>query len=103
MENPEIPWRLQRILSLTLIYDFMSFCAQKFRDAVMMQADVAQTRANLKYTLKTYRANTEFVDQLIFHNAFNAIIDVIKPAPPIPQNYAVRSSPRRNVISRTKF
>ena len=80
MENPEIPWRLQRILSLTLIYDFMSFCAQTLRDAVMMQADIAQTRANLHSTLKTYRANAEFVDQLVFLNAFNAIIDMIKPA-----------------------
>lgn len=100
MENPEIPWRLQRILSLTLIYDFMAFCAQTLRDAVMMQANLAQTRANLQFTLKTYQANAEFVDQLLFHNAFHAIIDVIKPAPPPPQSYVQRSSPKRTSFSR---
>ena len=53
MEHPDILWRLLRILSLAIIYDFMSFCAQLLRDALQMQADESQTRANVAFTLNT--------------------------------------------------
>ena len=100
MEWPDIPWRLQRILSLTLIFDFMSYCAQLLRDAIMMQADIKQTRSNVTHTLNTYRANSEYVDQIVFHNAFSAIIHAIRPAPPSQQLYAYQTSPIKNTFSR---
>ena len=96
MEWPDIPWRLQRILSLTLIFDFMSYCAQLLRDAIMMQADIQQTRSNVLHTLNTYRVNAEYVDQIVFHNAFSAI----NPAPPSQQLYALKTSPIKNTFSR---
>ena len=100
MEHPDIPWRSLRILSLTIIVDFMSFYAQMPRDSVYMQADIAQTRANVEYTLKTYRANIMFVDQVIFHNAFGAIISIIKPAVPYPMEYIEQTSPIKTSYSR---
>ena len=84
MEHPDIPWRLLRILSLAIIYDFMSFCAQLLRDAVQMQADESQTRANVLFTLNTYRSNAQFLDQIVFYDAFSAVINNIKPMPPAP-------------------
>ena len=61
MEHSDIPWRLLRILSLAIIlYDFMSFCAQLLRDAWQIQAEESQTRANLAFTLNTYRSNAQF-------------------------------------------
>ena len=70
MEHPDIPWRLLRILSLAIIYDFMSFCTQLLRGALQMQADESQTRANVVFTLNTYRSNAHFSDQIVFHDAF---------------------------------
>ena len=99
MEHPDIPWRLLRILSLAIIYDFMSFCAQLLRDAVQMQADLTQTRANVEFSLKTYRSNIQFVDQVIFHDVFSAIINAIKPIPPVPQSYAMKTSPITTLYS----
>ena len=66
MEHPDIPWRLLRILSLAIIYDFMSFCAQLLRDALQMRAEEFQTRANVAFTLKSYRSNAQFSDQIVF-------------------------------------
>ena len=77
----------------------MSFCAQMLRDSVYMQADIAQTRANVEYTLETYRANIIFVDQVIFHNAFSAIISTIKPAAPYPMEYIEQTSPIKTSYS----
>ena len=97
MEHPDIPWRL---LSLAIIYDFMSFCAQLLRDALQMQADESQTRANVAFTLKTYRSNAKFLDQIVFHDAFSAIISNIKPMFPAPQSYALKTSPATTSYSR---
>ena len=92
MEHPDIPWRSLRVIFLVIIYDFMSFCAQLLRDAVYMLADIIQTRSNVAYALKTYRANIVYVDQVIFHNAFSAIISCIKPVPPIPNRFVKQTS-----------
>ena len=100
MEHPDIPWRLLRILSLAIIYDFMSFCAQLLRDALQMQADESQTRANVLFTLNTYRSNAQFLDQIVFHDAFSAIINNIKAMPPTPQSYALQTSPITTSYSR---
>ena len=70
------------------------------RDSIYMQAHIAQTRANVEYTLKTYRANIVFVDQVIFHNAFSAIISTIKPAAPFPMEYMEQTSPIKTSHSR---
>ena len=100
MEHPDIPWRLLRILSLAIIYDFISFCAQLLRDALQMQADDSQTRANVVFTLNTYRSNAQFLDQIVFHDAFSAIINNIKPMPPAPKSYALQTSPITTSYSR---
>ena len=100
MEHPDIPWRLLRIFSLAIIYDFMSFCAQLLRDALQMQAEESRTRANVAFTLKTYRSNAQFSDQIVFHDAFSAIISNIKPMPPVPQSYALKTSPITTSYSR---
>ena len=87
MEHPDMPWRLLRILSLAIIYDFMSFCAQ------LLRADKSQTSANVVFTLNTYRSNAKFLDHRVFHDAFSAIINIIKPMPPASQSYALKASP----------
>ena len=71
----------------------LAFCAHLLRDAVQMQADESQTRANVVFTLNTYRSNAQFLDQIVFHDAFSAIIDNIKPMPSAPQSYALQTSP----------
>jgi hypothetical protein len=65
-----------------------------------MQATEKQIRANVQYTLQTYRSNVQFVDQLVFFNAFSGIISAIKPAPPSPQSYVRQSSPIKTTFSR---
>ena len=100
MEHPDIPWGLLRILSLAIIYDFMSVCAQLLRDALQMQAEESQTRANVVFTLHTYRSNAHFLDQIVFHDAFSAIISNIKPMSPVPQSYALKTSPITTSYSR---
>ena len=82
------------------MYDFMSFCAQLLRDAMYMQADILQTRSNVEHALKTYHANIVYVDQIIFHNAFSAIISCIKPASPIPNRFVKQTSPIKTSYSR---
>lgn len=80
--------------------DFMSYCVQQPRDIFYMQVDIAQTRASVEYTLKTYRTNIMFVDQVIFHNAFSAISSSIRLAPPIPMEYYKQISPIKTSYSR---
>ena len=58
-----------------------------------MKADESQTRANVVFTLNTYRSNAQFLDQIVFHDAFSAIISNIKPMPPAPQSYVLKTSP----------
>ena len=78
----------------------MLFCAQLLRDALQMQADESQTRANVVFTLNTYRSNAQFLDQIVFHDAFSAIINNIKPMPPVPLSYALQTSPITTSYSR---
>ena len=78
----------------------MSFCAQLLRDAVQIQADESQTRANMVLTSNAYRTNAQFLDQIVFHDAFSAIINNIKPMPPAPQSYALQTSPITTSYSR---
>ena len=69
-------------------------------DALQMQADESQTRANVAFTLNTYRSNAQFSDQIVFHDAFSAIINNIKPMPPAPQSYTLQTSPITTSYSR---
>ena len=65
-----------------------------------MQADESQTRANVIFTLNIYRSNAQFLDQIVFYDAFSAIINNIKPMPPAPQSYALQISPVTTSYSR---
>ena len=65
-----------------------------------MQAEESQTRANVTFTLNTYRSNAQFSVQIVIHDAFSAIISNIKPMPPVPQSYALKTSPITTSYSR---
>ena len=52
------------------------------------------------FTLNTYRSNAQFFGQIVFHDAFSAIINNIKPMPPAPQSYALQTSPITTSYSR---
>ena len=93
-ETHGIERKTRQILSLSLIYDFMSLAALQLRDEEVVGNNNMGARQRLTAKVSAYRQNAHFYTDSVFIKAFIAILANIRPAPAHPQDYETVYQPR---------